>query len=141
MKGLTFIQGLNLAEEKGLNLILIKENEVPLVKIVDFGRLKYEQNKNRKKNKSNIQEKKQIKLRLNIADNDFRIKINHVIQFLKNDAVVRITLVLNGREIERTDDIYSFFERIKESLKEYGYTQDELKIEERIISLNFKKKK
>jgi len=49
---------LNLAEEKGLNLILIKENEVPLVKIVDFGKLKYEQNKNRKKNKSNIQEKK-----------------------------------------------------------------------------------
>ena len=79
MRGvMTVREGMTLAEESGLDLVEISPNaEPPVCKVLDYGKYKYEMQKKaaeaRKKQK--VVEIKEIKLRPNIDDHDFDIKM------------------------------------------------------------------
>lgn len=126
------------AKEQGKDLTVVKDGEKPFLKIVDYGKYLYKQKKNQKKQKKNVVVKKEIKFGIGIGENDYIIKINHIKEFLKKGNLVCATLQLNGREIERTESAFSFMENIKNDLEGYGYTEDEIKLNGRTISIVFK---
>jgi len=97
-------EALERATQAGLDLVQIApENRegIPVVKIVNYGKIQYEKKKKQteaKKHQSVIQVK-EVKIRPSIAENDFQIKIKQMIQFLKEGKRVKMTLFFKGREI------------------------------------------
>ncbi len=96
-------QALRQAEEAGLDLVLIAQNGkegIPVVKIMDFGKVLYEKKKKTieaKKHQKVIQVK-EIKMSPKIGEHDYLTKIKQAIQFLTSGKRVKVTLSFRGRE-------------------------------------------
>lgn len=98
-------EALKLAQEEGLDLVEINPRAVPpVVKIVNFGRFKYEEKKKAQadKKKQVVQELKEITLRPNIADNDLNHKAEQAKSFLAEGNKVKLTVRFRGREVTHT---------------------------------------
>ena len=127
-------RGLALAEAAGLDLVEISPNAVPpVVKIMDFGKYKYETQKReaeaRKKQK--IIEIKEIKFRPNTDTNDYEVKMRNVFKFLENGDKVKITLRFRGREMAHQNLGRELLERVAEDTKEIGKVENFPKMEGR----------
>ncbi len=101
-------QALRQAEEAGLDLVLIAQSGkegIPVVKIMDFGKVLYEKKKKTleaKKHQKVIQIK-EIKMNPKIGEHDYQTKIKQAVQFLTTGKRVKITLSFRGREIATKD--------------------------------------
>ena len=92
-----------IAQEKGLDLILITDKTYPpICKLADYGKYLYSLKKNEKKKKSEG-ELKNIRLGFNISEHDIETKINSIIKFLEKGNKVRIELKLIGRQKKFTE--------------------------------------
>lgn len=86
-----------LASNRNLDLVLINKNENNQVyKIMDHGRWKYHQNKN--KPKKNHYVMKEINCNVMIDPHDLGIKVNHIKEFLLEGLDVKISILMKGRE-------------------------------------------
>ena len=104
----------------GLDLLEISPNaEPPVVKILDYGKYKYEQQKKAAEARKNqkVIELKEIKLRPNIDDHDFEIKMKSAKAFLTEGDKVKITLRFRGREMAHQDIGVKVLERIRTDLE------------------------
>ena len=95
-------EGRAIAEEKGLDLVEVSpEAKPPVVKLMDYGKFKYEQQKKaaeaRKKQK--VIEIKEIKMRPTIDDHDYDVKMRAMKRFFDDGDKVKITLRFRGREM------------------------------------------
>ena len=73
------------AEDFGLDLVEVQPNaDPPVCKILDYGKFKYEAQKraNEARKKQKIIEVKEIKLRPNIDEHDYQVKMRNVQKFL-----------------------------------------------------------
>ena len=91
-----------LANEVGMTLVEVSPNvNPPVCKILDYGRYKYELQKklsvSKKANK--VVEVKEVKLRLNIEEHDYNVKIRSMMKFFDAGNKVRVTLRFRGREM------------------------------------------
>jgi translation initiation factor IF-3 len=91
-----------MAGEQELDLVEIVPNaDVPVCKIMDYGKFRYEENKKEKlaKKHQHAFQIKEIKLRPKIEDHDFEIKLKHARKFLELSHKVKFVLRFRGREI------------------------------------------
>ena len=91
-----------IAEEKGFDLVEVSpEAKPPVVKLMDYGKFKYEQQKKaaeaRKKQK--VIEIKEIKMRPTIDDHDYETKMKAMRRFFDEGDKVKVTLRFRGREM------------------------------------------
>src|ERR1700739_1770026 len=94
------------AQAVDLNLVEISPNaDPPVVKILDFGKFKYEQQKkkNEAKKKQKVIEIKEIKIRPNIDENDYQVKMRAMKSFIEEGDKVKVTLRFRGREMAHQD--------------------------------------
>lgn len=127
----------NMAIEKNLDLALVSENIKPqVVKIVNFGKIKYEQKKKQKLQKNNIIKTKEIKFGFNIDKNDYNIKLNKIIDLLNDKFSVKVYLILNGRELSHKDMAFDFMNKLIDDLKCFGHTEDQLNLIGKSIIIN-----
>jgi translation initiation factor IF-3 len=104
------------AQAVGLDLLEISPNaEPPVVKILDFGKYKYEQQKkkNEAKKKQKVIEIKEIKVRPNIDENDYQVKMRAMKSFIEEGDKVKVTLRFRGREMAHQEIGVRVLERIK----------------------------
>ena len=104
----------------GLDLLEISPNaEPPVCKIVDFGKFKYEQQKkkNEAKKKQKVVEIKEIKVRPNIDENDYQVKMRAMKSFIDEGDKVKVTLRFRGREMAHQDIGIKVLERIRTELE------------------------
>jgi translation initiation factor IF-3 len=95
-------EGRAIAEEKGFDLVEVSpEAKPPVVKLMDYGKYKYEQQKKaaeaRKKQK--VIEIKEIKMRPTIDDHDYDTKMKAMRRFFDEGDKVKVTLRFRGREM------------------------------------------
>jgi translation initiation factor IF-3 len=121
-------QALQQAEAAGLDLVLIApmgKEGVPVVKIMDFGKVLYEKKKKSveaKKHQKVIQIK-EIKINPKIGEHDYQTKIKQAIQFLRDGKRIKITLSFKGREIATKETRGSeLFAKIEKSFEECDLT-------------------
>jgi len=93
---------LAMAEEKGFDLVEVSpQAKPPVVKMMDYGKYKYEQQKKaaeaRKKQK--VIEIKEIKMRPTIDDHDYDVKMRSMKRFFEEGDKVKVTLRFRGREM------------------------------------------
>lgn len=123
-------QALRQAEEAGLDLVLIAQSGkdgIPVVKIMDFGKVLYEKKKKTleaKKHQKVIQIK-EIKMSPKIGEHDYQTKIKQAVQFLTSGKRVKITLSFRGREIATKDARGSeLFAKIEKSFEEHDWSSN-----------------
>jgi translation initiation factor IF-3 len=82
----------------------------PVCRLVDFGKFRYEQAKKEKESKKHqhANRVKEVQLSPSIDPHDFKVKLEHAVDFLCEDIKVKITLRFRGREMAH---------------KEYGFQQ------------------
>lgn len=95
-------QALAAAEEAGLDLVQVGEKDgVVIAKVMDFGKFLYTKKKqlNDSRKHQKIIQIKELKIRPNIGDQDYKTKLNQAEQFLIDGKKVKFTLQFKGREI------------------------------------------
>ena len=103
----------------GLDLVEISPNaDPPVCKILDFGKFKYEQQKkkNEAKKKQKVIEIKEIKVRPNIDENDYQVKMRAMKSFIDEGDKVKVTLRFRGREMAHQDIGVRVLERIRSEM-------------------------
>ena len=109
------------AYDAGLDLLEISPNAVPpVVKILDYGKYKYEQQKkaNEARKKQKVVEIKEVKVRPNIDDHDYDVKMRAMKSFIGEGDKVKVTLRFRGREMAHQDLGIRVLERIRNELGE-----------------------
>ncbi len=109
------------AYDVGLDLVEISPNAVPPVcKILDYGKYKYEQQKkaNEARKKQKVVEIKEIKVRPNIDDHDYDVKMRQMKGFISEGDKVKVTLRFRGREMAHQDLGVKVLDRIRGELAE-----------------------
>ena len=107
------------AYSAGLDLLEISPNaEPPVVKILDYGKFKYEQQKKRNeaKKKQKVIEIKEIKVRPNIDENDYQVKMRAMKSFIEEGDKVKVTLRFRGREMAHQEIGVRVLERIRSEM-------------------------
>lgn len=88
------------AKEAGLDLVLVAEKaDPPVVKIVDYGKHKYEQSKLKKDKKPKGQDVKGVKLSPNIGEHDVQVVVKKTRTFLTDGDKVRVVCRFRQREL------------------------------------------
>ena len=90
--------------KKGLDLVEVsKSANPPVFKIMDSGKMKYEENKKAKANVKRGPKQKDIIFKIGIQDNDFKIKVNKITEFLEKGHRVNVSVSLKGRQQYHSD--------------------------------------
>ena len=95
-------EALKIAEERGLDLVLMSPDaKPPVAKIMDYGKHKYQLEKKKKEAKKNQKkiEVKEVKFSCKIAENDIAYKVKHAREFLEKGKHVKLRVFLRGREM------------------------------------------
>jgi translation initiation factor IF-3 len=113
-------KALSAAEEAGLDLVQVGEKDGQIIaKIMDFGKFLYMKKKqlaDAKKHQVIIQIK-EIKIRPQIEEQDYKTKLNHAEKFFKEGKKVKFTLQFKGREVTMMEDLGTkLFARITNDL-------------------------
>ncbi len=126
------------AAERGLDLVEVAPTaRPPVVRIMDYGKYKYEQaRKARESKKKQHQVKvKEIKLRPKIDDHDLDFKRGHARRFLGEGNKVKVTMRFRGREMTHTELGLAVLERFAEALADYGQVEERARLEGRNMTM------
>jgi translation initiation factor IF-3 len=137
-------KALEIAIERGLDLVEIAPNvKPPVCKIMDFGKYLYEQSKKAKiaKKKQHTINLKEIRFRPKTEEHDFRFKLKHIMEFLKQGNKVKVYVEFRGREMAHKELGIKILERIKTELVPIAEPDEESLMEGRRMSLIFTAKK
>ncbi|MFN3448855.1 MAG: translation initiation factor IF-3 [Roseococcus sp.] len=122
------------AYQAGLDLLEISPNAVPPVcKITDYGKFKYEQQKkaSEARKKQKIVEIKEIKVRPNIDDHDYEVKMKQAKSFIGEGDKVKVTLRFRGREMAHQELGVKLLERIRTELADIVKVESMPRLENR----------
>lgn len=131
---MTRTDALNIALEKGLDLIEIAPNaNPPTCKVMDYGKYKYEQKKKAQesKKKQTIISVKEIQIRPRTGEHDLNIKLNHARRFLENGDKAKITMRFRGREMAHQDIGREQIQKAIKSLEDISVVESSPKMEGR----------
>lgn len=104
-----------LAYERGYDAAEVGPNaHPPVVRLLDFGKYLYEQEKQAKKSKAKTSELKEVRLSFRIGDHDLKIKAERAKKFLEDGDKVRVALPLFGRQMLFRDQAIALLERFRD---------------------------
>ncbi len=107
------------AEEVGLDMVEVgPEADPPVVRILDWGKLKYEQEKKARESrkKQHTIDVKEVKYRPNIDDHDFEIKTKRARKFLAAGKKVKFTVFFRYRQLRRPELGVEVLDRVVKEL-------------------------
>lgn len=132
---------LQMAMDEGFDLVEINANgAVPIVKIMDYGKFKYEQKKRASEAKKNQKttEMKEVWVKPFIEENDLNIKMKKVFEFLGQGNKVKIAVMTRGSKkvlARGKDAVPELFARILELIGDAGSLESKSKPDERTKSI------
>ena len=109
------------ANELGLNLVEVSPNaDPPVVKFLDVGKYRYEAQKkaNLARKSQKTQQIKEIKMRPNIDDHDYDVKMRSVVKFIEEGDKVKMTLRFRGREMAHQELGMNLLKRVQDYVAE-----------------------
>ena len=131
-------KALEMANNASLDLVEISGESSPSVcKILNFGKYKYDKERQKKlnKKKQHVVNVKEIRLRPNTDKHDLIIKINKGQKFLLKGDKLKVTVMFRGREFLRKETGYNLLEQVREILSEISVVDKEPNIQGRRLSL------
>ena len=123
---------LKLAEDKHLDLVEVAPKaRPPVCRIMDFGKYRYEQQKREKevRKKQKIITIKEVKLRPNIEQHDFEVKLKNAQRFIEEGNKVKVTIMFRGRELSHPELGSEVLDRLAKALEEVVTVERAAKLE------------
>ena len=123
---------LHMAIEQHLDLVEVAPKaKPPVCRIMDFGKYRYEQQKREKeaRKKQKVITIKEVKLRPNIEQHDFDVKLKNASRFLQDGDKVKVTIMFRGRELSHPELGKEILERFAEALKDTVSVERDAKLE------------
>ena len=127
---------LEAAREAGLDLVEVAPNSVPPVcKILDYGKYRFEEQKKKTETRKKAKriELKEIKVRPNIDDHDYEVKMRAIHRFFEEGDKVKVTLRFRGREMAHTHLGMDLLARMREELDAIAKVEHEPRFEGRQV--------
>lgn len=134
-------QALSMAIDAGLDMVEINATSVPpIVKILDYGKFKYEQKKraNEARKNQKTTEMKEVWVKPFIEENDLNIKMKKVFEFLEDGDKVKIAVMTRGSKkvlARGKDAVPELFAKIIEIIGDKGTLESKSKPDERTKSI------
>ncbi|MCL2478604.1 MAG: translation initiation factor IF-3 [Treponema sp.] len=100
------LEAMEMAREAGMDLVEVAPQAVPpVVKILDYGKYKFENEKKVRdsKKKQKLLKLKEIRMQPKIDEHDIDFKSKHVKEFLAEGNKVKVTVRFRGRELAHTE--------------------------------------
>ena len=122
------------AASVGLDLVEVSPNaDPPVAKFLDVGKYKYEAQKkaNLARKSQRTQEIKEIKMRPNIDDHDYDVKMRKVFEFLEEGDKVKVTMRFRGREMAHGELGMAVLRRVQEQTAEMAKVEAHPRMEGR----------
>ncbi|MEL7140772.1 MAG: translation initiation factor IF-3 [Cyanobacteria bacterium J06631_9] len=122
-RGLTdTAEALALAKAAKLDLVVVSpDKESPVAKILDYGKHQYQSRKRQKQ--SARSQVKEVRLRPNVGDSDYMVRINKAIAWLERGDSVKFQVRLRGREHQHRDRATDLLNRVVEDLSKVSKVQ------------------
>lgn len=136
--GLVKVQAaFGLADEVGLDVVEVSPGQIPVCKIMDHGRAKFEAQKKAAKarKKQKTVEIKEIKLRPNIDQHDYEVKMRSVTKFLSTGDKVKLTIRFRGREMAHQNLGMQLLKRVEAETVELAKVELNPKMEGRQMTM------
>ncbi|MGQ4645964.1 translation initiation factor IF-3 [Lyngbya aestuarii] len=137
-------EALRIAEEKGLDLVLVSDKaDPPVCRIMDYGKYKFEQEKKAReaRKKQHTADVKEVKMRYKIEPHDYQVRVNHASRFLKSGDKVKATITFRGREIQHSNLAEELLKRMAIDLQDLAEVQQAPKREGRNMMMLLSPKK
>lgn len=130
---------LTLANYAGLDLVLMSSNGVPVCKVIDFNKFKYEKTKREKEAKKKQREQnlelKEYRLSVTIDTHDFETKLKNARIYVEKGHKVKVSVRFKGRQIAHSELGRDVILKFASALSEVGVIEQAPKLEGRSMSL------
>ncbi len=116
-------EALNHAEDEGYDLVEVSPDaKPPVCKIIDYGKLKYREQKSKKeaKKKQKTIEVKEIKMRPGIDTHDYQVKVKALSKFIGGGDKVKVSMRFRGREMEHQNLGFDLLKKLIKEVAEYA---------------------
>jgi translation initiation factor IF-3 len=113
------LDALQLAQSAQLDLVEVSPTaEPPVVRVMDFGKFLFEQNKkaHSAKRKQRQQQVKEVKFRPGTEEADYQVKLRSLLRFLSEGDKAKVTLRFRGREMVHQDIGRKLLDRVQGDL-------------------------
>lgn len=129
-------KALNLAKDEGLDLYLASASATPQVcKIVNYGKMKYEESRKAKENKKPNSELKEVKISPRIASHDLGTMTKRAKEFLSKGHKVKLTCVFKNRELSHPEFGREKLEIMAQDLSEVGVVDKGISLENTLMTM------
>lgn len=131
-------KALQIAENRGLDLVLVSPNaKPPVAKVMDYGKHKYQLEKKKKEARKNqkIIDVKEVKFSCKIAENDIAYKVKHAREFLEAGKHVKLRVFLRGREMANPEWGVDVLNRVWPRLQDVGNLEQPAKRDGRYVNM------
>ena len=121
-----------MANERGLDLVEVSpQADPPVCKILDYGKLKYDQQKKKAeaKKKQKVVELKEVKFTPMIGENDINVKLTAIRRFIGDGNKVKMSLKFRGREISHQSVGERILLRVISEVEDIAKPENTLKLE------------
>ena len=135
---------LQLAQSAQLDLVEVSPTaEPPVVRVMDFGKFLFEQNKkaHSAKRKQRQQQVKEVKFRPGPEEADYQVKLRSLLRFLSEGDKAKVTLRFRGREMVHQDIGRKLLDRVQADLAAVGVVEQFPMMEGRQMVMVFSPKK
>ena len=126
------------AQERELDLVEVAPMaRPPVVRIMDYGKYKFEQAKQARvaKKKQHVIKLKEVKFRPGVDDHDFETKTRHARRFLEEGNKVKVTLMFRGRQIAHPELGRAVVDRVATELADIGKIESDAKMEGKSMTM------
>ena len=133
-------EALDRAADAGLDLVEVSPNaDPPVCKILDFGKLKYENQKKKAeaRKKQKTIDVKEIKMRPGIEEHDYQVKMRSMRRFIDDGDKVKVTLRFRGREMAHQDLGAKVLDRVRDDMDETAKVEQFPQMEGRQMTMVF----
>ena len=116
-------KALEQANVNKMDLVKIAPNaKPPVVKIMNYGKFRYEQSKAEKeqRKKQKVIQVREIRLSVTIDEHDIQTKARHAIKFLEDGDRLKVALRYRGRQLGRKELGFDVINRFSEIINDYG---------------------
>jgi translation initiation factor IF-3 len=130
-------EAMQAATEAGLDLVQIADSDPVVCKVMDYGKVLFEQKKQRAaaKKKQVRTQVKEIKFRPGTEEGDYQVKLRNLIRFLEHGDKAKVTLRFRGRELAHQEIGMELLKRVEQDLEGYGSVEQFPKMEGRQLTM------
>lgn len=131
---------LRLAEERGFDLVEVAPHaNPPVCRLMDYGKYKYEKQKEEKlqKKQKSASVLKELRFHPNTGEHDFQFKARHAKEFILDGHKVKAQVIFKGREILHTEFGERILKKLIEFLSDVARVEQDIRLEGNSMSVLF----